>query len=821
MKNISLSKIILPIIALLFFHITLKSQSGFDNYHYRNDFLMASPGAMKFGLYGHDNPAILNYVKQPDIMFAWSDQFGGFTDFNRWGLFLGMPNMGFSVFNHTIAGMRLTDYRISSAIGTKSFGFGASYNWSRGDTDFFQRKNSVTLGTLIRPGRYFSLGITGTSVANFNHYEGVFDLAIRPMGNEKIAVFGDYALRNDMKLADGYWSAGVAVEALPGIRVTGRYFDNNFYTFGIEFSLGRVGISTQGGFNKDFKHSHNTYAVRVGAYDRNIADDLIREPKYYSNIDLSKPMRYQKFQLFDKANSLIEILDAIDAAAEDPRISGIAINATSMNINHTMLWELRQQLLKFRETGKKVVIFTDNASMNIYHFISVADKIILDPQGLIILPGYLAGNIYLNKTLAKLGIGVNEWRFYEYKSAFEMLARESMSDEDREQRQRIIDHRYDFVKKDIMASRGFSEEEYERLINELVFFTAKDALEHKLVDELGRWSEVNDILKEFEGKEKKLIGKDSLQRYQLPADNYWGEKPKIAVIYAVGPCAMETGIRAKSLSKDIAKARKKSDIKAIVFRVESPGGSPLASDVVAAELLKAKEEKPVIITQGSVAASGGYWLSMYGDTIIAAPNTLTGSIGVITGWFYDQGIKDKTGYETDLVKRGELADMGFGLVVPLLNMPIMDRKFTEKEEDIIKNVMTSLYDDFVEKVANARGQDFEDIDAIARGRVWTGYDALKIGLVDTLGGLQTAINIALEKSGIGIGEEYQIVEYPKPGLFDFSGLLSGLIGTKTHEIKEDPLIKHLKFRLKHNTEPMLILPLEYMNFYFNENKGLD
>ena len=798
---------------------SILSQSGFDNFHVRNDFLMASPGAMKFGLYGHDNPALLNYVTQPDIMFAWSDQFGGFSDFERWGLFMGMPNMGFSAINLNTAGIRIRDYRVSAAHGNKTFGIGASYNWSRGDTDLLDRRSSVTVGTLFRPGNHFSLGLTGTSVTRgVANYEGVVDLAIRPLGNEKVAIFGDYALRNDMRFAEGFWSAGIAIEALPGVRVTGRYFDNQALTFGVELSLGRLGISSQASLANNYTYSHNTYAVRLGAYDRNIIDDAIKKPNYYTRFDFSKPMRYQKYQLLDKANSLIEILDAIDAAAEDPRISGIAINASSMNINHTMLWEVREQLKKFQKTGKKVVIFTDNASMNSYHFMSVADKIILDPQGNITLPGYIAGNIYLNKTLDKIGIGVNEWRFYEYKSAFEMLARESMSDEDREQRKRIIDHRYDFVKKDIMDSRGFSDEEYESFVNEKVFFTAKDALEHKLVDELGRWSEINNILEDFEGKEKKLISKDSLQRYQLPIDNYWGEKPKIAVIYAEGVCAMETGINAKSLSKDIAKARKNNDIKAIVFRVESPGGSPLASDVVAAELLKAKEEKPVIITQGSVAASGGYWLSMYGDTIIAAPNTVTGSIGVISGWFYDQGIKEKIGYETDLVKRGEFADMGFGLIVPLLNMPIMDREFTEKEEDIIKNVMTSLYDDFVEKVADARGREFDEIDEIARGRVWSGYDALEIGLVDKIGGLQTAINIAVEKSGIGIGEEYQIVEYPKPGLFDFTGLLSGMIGTKAQGIKEDPVIEHLKFRMKHNTEPMLILPMEYMNFYFNERQ---
>jgi len=811
-------KIILLIALLFLFGNSAESQSGFDNYHHRNDFLMASPGAMKFGLYGYDNPALLNYVKHPDMTFAWSDRHGSFSDFNRWGLFLGMPNMGFSVVNNEIAGLRITDYRVSSAYGNKNFGIGGSFNWSSGDTDFFGRENSITIGTLLRPVKYMSLGLTGTTVRGFDNYEGVVDLAIRPFGDEKLAVFGDYALRNNMSIADGFWSAGVAIEALPGVRVTGRYFDNNMYTFGIEMSLGRVGISTQGGFDNDLKHTHNTYAVRVGSYDRNIIDDVISKPRYYTGIDLSKPMRYQSYRMFDNSNSLLEMLDAIDASAEDPRVSGIAINTSGMNINHTMLWELREQIKKFRETGKEVVVFTDNASMNSYHFISVADKIIMDPQGTITLPGYLLGNIYFKNMLEKIGIGVSEWRFHEYKSAFETLASDTMSDEDREQRQQLVDNMYNFVKEDIKLSRGFSEEEYEKLINEVVFFTANEAIEYGLVDEVGRWNEVKNIIEDETLGEKNILSKDSLQRYQKPIDNYWGEKPKIAVIYAVGVCDMESGINAKSLSKDVSKARRNPNIEAIVFRVESPGGSPLASDVVAAELKKAKDEKPVIISQGSVAASGGYWLSMYGDTIVTAPNTITGSIGVIAGWFYDDGVKEKIGYSTDYVKKGELADMNFGIPIPLLNMPLMDRKFEEEEEKIIKNALTNIYEDFVDKVAMAREKKYEEVDEIARGRVWSGTDAMEVGLADTIGGLETAINIALAKSNIGIDEEYEIVEYPEPGLFSFGDLSSRLLGTKTPKVEEDPLIQYLKFRIDHNAKPLLILPSEYMNHYFDGKK---
>jgi len=821
-------KITFLIISLIIFSIPVKTENntnggskGFDGYHQRNDFLMASPGAMRFGLYGFDNPAILNYVEHPDFMFSWSDQHGNFSDFNRWGIFAGMPNHGFAMMNHTLDGNTIRDYRVSAAFGNRSVSTGLSYNWSKGDTEFFGREHSVTLGTLIRPNRYLSIGLIGTSVTDFDHYEGVIDLAVRPMGNEKVAVFGDYALRNDMDLADGYWSAGVAFEAVPGVRITGRYFDHKAYTFGVEFSLGNVGLSTQTFFDNDFNHGHNSYAVRLGSYDRNIIHEHVIPARYYTHIDLSKQMRYQRYRFMDKANSLIGVLDAIEASSEDPRVAGIAINATSISINQTMLWEVREELKKFKEeTGKEIIVFVDNVSMNSYHFISIADKIVMDPQGSLTLPGYLMGGIYLNEMLEKIGIGVDEWRYHEYKSGFETFSGTEMSEEDREQRQLLVDNLYNLAKQDIMSGRGFSEEEYEMFVNEKVFFNPKDAIDYGLVDELGRWTDIDDMLEEKTGDEKALLKTDSLQKYLLPADNYWGKKPKIAVIYAEGVCDMERGIKAKSLRKDIEKAREDSNVKAVILRVESPGGSPLASDVVAEELLKTKEEKPVIITQGSVAASGGYWLSMYGDEIVAAPNTITGSIGVISGWFYDKGVKERIGYNTDYVKQGKFAGMGFGIPVPLLNIPLMDEKFDEDEEEIIRNYIGFIYDDFIQRVADGRDMEYDEVEAIAKGRVWSGNDALEIGLVDTIGGLKTAINIALEKSGIGVGEEFEIVEYPEPGFMDFRVLTQRLLGVKTTpktKISEDPTIDYLKYRLENNTKPLLILPSDYMNFNLNDN----
>ena len=820
-QTTTIMKTLLLISAILAISSPISSQPGFENYHTRNEFFMTSPGAMKIGLYGYDNPALLNFTDHFDLMFAWSGEYGSF---NRRGLFLGLPSYrfvpqtGFAIVTHTVDDKRITDYRLSTAFGGEAFGVGAGFNLSVRDTEHFNRNHTITLGTIYRPNRYLSLGLTGISVIGFDHYEGVIDVAIRPFGNEKLALFTDYGLRNHMKFSDGYWSSGVAVKALPGIRLTGRYFSFNKFTAGMQFSLGNIGISTQGNFSNNLKHSHNTFAVRVGSYEPNMPDK-VRKARNYASIDLSKPMKYQRYQHFDDSYRLLEKLQLIDKVANNDRFGGIAINTSGMNINHTMLWELREQLKEFRKTGKKVIIFIDDAGMNTYHFASVADVIIMHPFGTVNLPGYIKGNIYLGNMLEKVGIGFKEFRFHEYKSGFEILAGDRMSDQDREQHQKMVDGFYNLVKKDIIESRGLTEDKYKRFVNEIFHFSADIAHEYGLVDTLARWTDVNDIIDAYTESEIRFFEGDRLQRFLQRTDYTWGRKPGIAVIYAEGFCGMETGMKARSLAKDIEEAREDNLVKAVVLRVESPGGSTLAMDIIAEELRKTKDEKPVIISQGSVAASGGYWLSMYSDVIVAAPNTITGSIGVIAGWLYDKGIKEKLGYSTDFVKQGEFADLGFGIPLPILNMPLLNREFTEQEEKIISNMMTNTYERFINKIADARGKEYDDVEAISRGRVWLGKDAIEIGLIDTLGSLKTAINIAVEKAGIDIEEGYDIVEYPDQELFSFSGLIaffvSRMIEVESPEVTKDPLVQYLHFLNKHNSEPLLVLPMEYMNYYFD------
>jgi len=524
---------------------------------------------------------------------------------------------------------------------------------------------------------------------------------------------------------------------------------------------------------------------------------------------------YQRYKFFDDSKTLIELLEQIETARNDKSVSGIALNTSGMRINREMLWELREKLKEFKSTGKKVVIYLDRCGMDELHFASVADKIVLDPLGSIDMKGYILGRQYFKGTLEKLGVGFNEIRHFKYKSAAETFANDRMSEADREQRQAIVDAWYEQAVEDISEGRRLSTTSFKKMIDDVVFVTPKEAITYGLVDTLARWDAIKEIIEEIEGKEKGLVNPSSLAEYKLPKDNYWGKKPQIAVIYAIGVCAMDAGIKARTLVKYVEKAVSDDNVKAIVLRVDSPGGDALASDYIAEALRKAKGKKPVIISQGFVAASGGYWLSMYGDTIVSSPISITGSIGVIGSFFFNKSFKEDLGVSTDFVKRGEHADLGYGMLLPLIGLRLPDRDFTEEEMVKVEAVIKTLYKDFVDKVADGREKEFDEIEKIAQGRVWTGRDAVKNGLVDLLGGLSTAITLAETEAGLS-KEKYDIVQYPEMPWFNFGSFLPNFLSWEEEILKEDPFIEEIKFRLENNGYPMPIIPISDMDLIIEE-----
>ena len=785
---------------------TALGQETFPTYYSASDLSLTSPGALKYGLYGYDNPALLTTLRQPDMQFSWTDATGRWNAFNRWGLFFGGPNFGFGAVKTKAGSLSLTDYRFSVGFGDRTAAFGFAYSFAGGDKSAFNRSNAVTFGTLVRPDAHVSIGLIGSAATSGGRTEAVVDLGLRPFGNEWCTAFVDYGVQTGQSLRTGNWSMGAAIEALPGIRLTGRYFDSHAFAVGVSFSLGNLGLSAQSTWDEGKNHSFNTYAVRVGGFDRTVLTGLM-ERKRYVDLNLYGPMKYQRFILFDESNAFLHTLDAIDAAREDETVGGIAINTSGMNVGHEMLWELRDRLLAFKATGKKVVVFVDVPSLDVYRFASVADKIVIDPSGLILMTGYAAGRTYFKGTLEKVGVGYDEWRFFKYKSANEYLSRDKMSDADREQNQRLVDNEFKQAESEICVGRHLKPEDFERVVNEDGVLLPAEAMAAGLVDTIGRWDEVTAMVEKLQGKSTPMIGTRTLARYNLPYDSRWGEPPHIAIIYALGACAMDNGIKARSLSKIVESAGNDPKIKAIVLRVDSPGGEAMASDYVAEAMKKAKKNKPVIVSQGYVAASGGYWLSMYADTIVAAPNTITGSIGVIGGWLYNKDLKEKLGMSTDVVTAGKHADIGFGMTLPLLGVRLPDRNLTAEERARMEHGIKEIYKTFVEKVASGRRSTFDKIEPLAQGHVYSGIDGKAIGLVDVLGGLETAIQIARAKAGIAPTEEVTIDELPRPGLIDFSAFMPRIFSFG-EKLAEDPLLTQLKFRLEHNGLPMPILPID-------------
>lgn len=797
---------------LFFLLITLSStaicQSQLPSYYLQDEFNLASPGAYKYGLNGYINPALLAFVEQPDFYFAWSDQTGRWNDFNNYGLFTSFPHLGFSFVNTKFNSYSVSDYKISTGFGTQAVSFGMGYGWSSGDVNEFNHSNYFTLGSIYRPIKYISFGLVG-NLSTGNKSEGMVDLAVRPLGNELISLFADYAFGNRKLTTDLKWSTGAVTELLPGIIISGRYFSNHFFSIGVGLSFGRLGLTSESRFSDDGKYSYNTYGIRLGAYDRNIFSKLSSGSEFVK-LDLLGGMKYQRYKLFDNSNTLYNTLKEIDAATEDNSVSGIVINLSGMEVNKEMIWELREKLEAFKNKGKHVIIYLDRAGIDGYYLASVADKIIMNPEGMITLEGYIWGRQYYAGLLDKLGVGFTEWRYFKYKSAMETFSRKNMSEADSIQWKAIIDSYYKVTKDGICRSRNISADDFDNLVNEVAIFLPQTALKYKLVDTLGRWEDINDLITGFEGQNKTLVGANSLTEFQLPNDNYWGKKPEIAVVYAIGECAMDAGIKARNLVNVIKSIADDPNIKALVFRVDSPGGDGLASDIVAEALKKCKEKKPVIVSQGYVAGSGGYWLSMYGNEIYAAPNSITGSIGVIGGWYYNKSLKEYLGVSTDLVQIGKHADLGFGMRIPFVNAELPNRDLTDDEMKEAETSIKDMYHDFVSKVASGRNMTYDQVQEIAQGRVWSGIDGKEINLVDKLGGLYDAINEAVDKAGLK-GCTYEIGEYPEAPWFNFDSLTPKLFGTT---LQNDPGIDHLLFRLKYNGIPLYILPLEDMSYDF-------
>ena len=747
---------------------TAKAQSPFIPYAERGEFALAAFGGLDTGLYGYANPALLSYVEGLEQGVAWSDS----SSIYSWGLFTAMPRLGFGMVN----GRRDREYRAGLSTGDRDFSLGVSMGWGS--------VRHVVLGGIWRPGPRLSVGGTFTSTFADSGREGTVDLALRPWGDERLTLYADYARTDE---AD-FWSTGAVVELVPGLALTGRMFEDRTLSVGLRIGLGTADFQAQAR-----SRTFQTYAARFGAQRGN----LFRPRARYLSVELSRPVQHRRFAFFDDSQSLLSLIALLERARRDPAIKGLAINASGLRISPALGWELREKLRQIRAGGQRVIVYIDRVDMYNYHWVSVADHLVLDPAGAIGLQGYVAGYTYFKDALDKLGIGFDEWRLFRYKSATEPYVRRDMSEREREQLTVLLDDWYALARSDISADRALAPEQFDRLVEETAFFLPEEALDAGLVDRLGRWSEIDRTVED--------IAVVAANSYIRPADRRWGQRKRIAIVYALGVCAMDTGIGARRLVGEIASACAAAD--AVVLRVDSPGGDILPSALVADAVLQCREHKPVIVSQGYLAASGGYMISLPGDAIVTAPNTITGSIGVIAGWAYNTGLKEKLGLSTSRVQVGRHADLPFGMTLPLLGLRLPDRTFTEDESARMEHTIRSLYEDFVAKVASSRHIAPDSVEVVAQGRVWSGQRAVQLGLADRIGGLEVAIALAKEKIGLSADETVELMERPRPKLFSSALFRPRLLGL---DAQPAPELDYLQFRLQHNGLPLLLVPANHV-----------
>ena len=453
---------------------------------------------------------------------------------------------------------------------------------------------------------------------------------------------------------------------------------------------------------------------------------------------------------------LNNILKAIENAKDDPKIKGILMEVDAVNAGAATTNEIRNALLNFKESGKFILSYNDLYSQKAYFLSSVADKIYMNPEGLVDWVGLRSEVMYYKNILEKLGVEPQIIRHGKFKSAVEPFMLDKMSPENREQISTFIGSIWNYWVESISKSRNISVAELNRFANEMVIRNGKTSYENKLIDSLIYKDQFIDIVKKKLGiSDKKDISSISLDDYAkipTPLKGKGLSKNKIAVIYATGEIVMgsvtEGSIGSDGISKAIRDARRDSTIKAIVLRVNSPGGSALASEVIWREMVLAKKVKPVIVSMGDVAASGGYYISAPADTILADPTTITGSIGVFGMYFsVKEGMNKKLGINVETVTTNSHSDFGS-----------LYRQLTAEERAVAQLGVEDIYQSFIGHVSEGRNIPVARVDEIGQGRVWSGANAINIKLIDDFGGLKAAIKIAVKKAKL---DDYRLTELPK------------------------------------------------------------
>ncbi len=656
--------------------------------------------------------------------------------------FFAIPGAGFGMeFTSADADTDFTRYTLSGGrpLGNGLY-WGTSYSWMNSENTDYDEFRSLSLGLMYRR-RYFSIGAMARDLNRptllAEKLGRTYDLgvALRP-GTWRTT------LSIDTQKTQGVedWKFRYALEVRPIRELMFRGTLNDDLSFDIRFGIhiGNWGIGTDNTFDKN-----RDAQVGVGYFQ-------------YTNTPSTKPLFRRRMFLDLSMRALKEVLPIVKW---DDDIAGVLIRIDGNNYGIAQLQEMSDAILNFRESGRIVLCYLTHCSTGDYIVAATCDGILIHPSAEVRLIGLRTERSFYKGALDMIGVRADLEHIGKYKSASESLTRKEMSEAQREIQNIILDDLYEQVVAIIAEGRGWNHETVKKRIDAGPY-TARQALAGELVDRLVYEDELHNVVAELTDNHTNLVSVGEYANSRLHSQDWQTPQPKLAVIEAKG--LMLTGdsfidpilgtqvMGADTITRAIREVRDDNDIKAVVLRVDSGGGLVSAADTIWRELVRLTEVKPLIVSMGDVAASGGYYIAAPADTIVAEPGTITGSIGVISGKYSFKGLYEKLGIHKEILKRGKHADFysDYG-------------DYSSEEQAIVQKQIQEIYDDFVKKVADGRTNlTVEDVDKLGQGRIWSGRQAKEHGLVDQLGGLNLAIAIARQRAELE-ERSFEIVQFPK------------------------------------------------------------
>ncbi|HHE47063.1 MAG TPA: signal peptide peptidase SppA [Bacteroidetes bacterium] len=689
-------------------------------------------------------------------------------------------------------------------LGYRGLYLGAAYAWTKG----VDRENNWDIGLMARPFQFLSFGgvARGVNEPRINAPADSasamaavgFDLglAFRPLAlftpiggkyGTRITLTADAGLRkypvtyleatpdrsNILDETDGYldnvdWKLGASVEFVPGIAgyvdyspevKQGPHAHDGMISTGLSLNFGRIG------FGADRERGAGDGVSYLSLTEFHRPSSIWFHRQKFVEIRLKGPIiEYEGSASWFRPDrrTVYELVRKIERCGDDPDVAGILLRIEDFSAGLAKIQEIRDALREFMDSGRSVVVYLESCGNGGYYLASVADYIFMNPVGDLNLTGLSAHAVFLRGTLDRIGIDPNYVHAGGYKSASESLTREDMSPSQREELNFVLDELYDDFVAAIADGRGYIEDQVRELVEDGPF-TAADAFSAGLVDSLVYKDELKDLLKDYFGLKTRLVTERKYDRRTTLNDEWYDLRRKsIAVVYGCGVIVhgassggglfSDRTMGSETIARALRKARESKSVAAIVFRIDSPGGSMLASDIIMREVklcTRGEERKPLIVSMSDVAGSGGYYIACMADTIIAMPGTITGSIGVISGKLAYNRLQGKIGITTETLRRGKHADMWSG-----------HRSFTDEEWGKVRRETENYYRIFLERVAEGRGIDTSEVNRFAQGRIWTGSQAAERKLVDLTGGLDLAIQIAAFAGGVKDGESFGVKTYP-------------------------------------------------------------